>query len=194
MKNAPRENPANDNGEDLEKLHKVAEHFEKISDDDTLKREAQKFGEWLHGNKVFKKFREGWDKLPHAAQWAVLKGEQVVPIAPSWFNTLMEMGLLKYKGHASPEDRDEKINEAQQWKQKSTKWALHIASVFQPEIEAVLPFLGPIEKLQNAKSNVLESVRHHLDTLKIEKETEGKERKVMKSKGDDGEVPYADAA
>lgn len=193
MKNAPHEIPANDNGMDPEKLSTVAEHFEKISDDKTLKREAQKFAEWLNQNSAFKKFRQGWDKLPHSVQWAILKGQQIVPMAPSWIETLIEMGLLKYKGHASPEERDEKINESREWNQKKTKWGLYIAGIFQPEIDAILPFLKPIEKLQNAKAGVLESVRHHLDTLKIEKETEGKEQKVMK-KADDGEIPYADAA
>ena len=188
------ENNERPHEEDLKKVNAVAEHMEGIKDDKTLQREAQKFAEWLHGNKVFKKFREGWDKLPHSAQWAVLKGEETLPMMPAWFNTLVEMGLLKYKGHTSPEERDEALNEKREWNQKKTKWGLYIASIFQPEIEAVLPFLGPIEKLQNAKANVLESVRHHLDTLKIEKETEGKERKVMKNKPKDGEIPYADAA
>jgi hypothetical protein len=193
MKNAPAENPANDHAEELEKVNKVTAHFEKISDDKTLKREAQKFAEWLNQNGAFKKFRQGWDKLPHSVQWAILKGQQIVPMAPAWIETLIEMGLLKYKGHASPEERDEKINESREWNQKKTKWGLYIAGIFQPEIDAILPFLGPIEKLQNAKANVLESVRHHLDTLKIEKETEGKEHKIMEN-APDGEIPYADAA
>ncbi len=193
MKN-PEQTSADGNDKDLEKMKKVAEHLESISDDKTLQREAQKFGEWLNQNKAFKAFRKGWDKLPHSVQWAVLKGEETVPMMPAWFNTLIEMGLLQYKGHASPEDRDEKINEKHEWDKKKTKWSVYIASVFQPEVEAILPFLEPIEKLRNAKSNVLESVRHHLDTLKIEKETEGKEKKVMNKKEPDGEIPYADAA
>ena len=115
---------------DVDNMHAVAKHLETISDNKTLQSGAQKYAEWLDGNKTFKKFRTEWDKLPHAAQWAVLKGEQMVPIAPAWFGTMIEMGLLKYKGHASPEDRDEKLNQGREWKQKSSKWALYIASVF----------------------------------------------------------------
>ncbi len=188
------ENKEQPHADELEKVNKIAEHLDSIKDDETLQREAKKFAEWLHGNKIFKKFRHGWDKLPHAVQWAMLKGEETVSgIAPSFFNTLVEMGLLKYKGHGSPEERDEALKEKAEWNKKKTKWGAYIASVFAPEVEALLPFLGPIEKLQTAKATVLESVRHHLDTLQIEKETEGKERKVMNKK-DDGEVPYADAA
>jgi len=189
------ENHEHEHAEELKKVSKIADHLESIKDDETLQHEAQKFAEWLHGSKVFKKFRHGWDKLPHSVQWAALKGEDIASgIAPSMLNTLVEMGLLKYKGHASPEERDEALTEKNEWSKKKTKWGAYIASVFVPEVKAVLPFLGPIEKLQTAKSTVLESVRHHLDTLKIEKETEGKEQKVMSKKADDGEIPYADAA
>ncbi len=190
------EKPANDNGveskvlddPDYQKLHAVAGHLEEVTDDVTFQREAYKFADGLarvlekkdgYVHKAYKAMRKGWDKLPHSAQWAILKGEEVTPVAPPLMNTLIETGLLHYKGHASPEDRDEALNEKREWDEKKTKWGSRIAAIFAPEIIEFLPVIELMQKFKNSKSKVFDIIRHRLDALRIEEETHGKEGKVL---------------
>lgn len=175
---------------DAKKLDQAAGHLEKAAEDKGLQREAKEFAEMLYHNKAFKKFARGWEKLPHAAQWGILKGQQMVPIAVPWLQALIQMGLLKYKGHASVEDREESIAEEKVWQQRGQKLALNIAALFQPEIKAVLPLLGPLEKFQNSKAAVFEGVRRHID--QIEREVEGKETRIIN--GMNGPKPANDNA
>lgn len=186
------EQPANDNqlsfkNADVEKLHQLADHLENITDDAAFEKKVQEYADilinLLHNHtsiigKAYKHLQTGWDKLPHGAQWAILKGEAFVPF-PIDFSTLVEMGLIKYKGHASPQDRDEQLKEKRQWELKSAKWGARIATIFAPEVEAIVPFLEPIEKLRNTKAKVLKIFRNHLDRLQIEQQTEGKQQHVI---------------
>lgn len=187
----------------FQRISKVADHLEEITDDDTFQREAHKFADTLahllenkesYVHKAYKGVRKAWDKLPHSAQWAILKGEEHIPIAPPVMNSLIETGMLKYKGHASAEDRDEQLHEKQAWNQKKEKWGVRIAAIFAPEIIEFMPVIELVQRFKASKSKVFEIIRHRLDTLKIEEETEGKEKKVMTRAADEGEVPYADAA
>ncbi len=176
------------NDVDLKRLHKVADHLEEITDDKTFKKEAEKFADDLATalennnsmiHKLYKKFRHGWDKLPRAAQWAILIGEEKIPVAPPVFNSLIEAGLIRYRGETSPEKRDEALNEKRVWEQKKQKWGARIAAIFAPEIIEFLPVIDLLHRFQNSKAKVFEVIRHRMDALKIENVTHGKETRVM---------------
>ena len=174
---------------DYKKLSIAADILDKITDDETFQREAGKFANHLaemledpNGmiHKVYKAFRRGWKELPHVAQWAVLKGEEKLPIAPPVFHTLIETGLIHYNGYESLEDRDRDINEKREWEQKKQKWGSKIAAVFAPKIIEFLPLIDLLHRFQNSRAKVLEIIRHRMDALKIEDETGGKESRTMK--------------
>lgn len=190
------EKAANDNGveskvmddPDFQKLHAVAGHLEEVKDDETFKREAYKFADSLakvledkngYIHKAYKMLRKGWNKLGHGAQKAILLGEEHIPIAPSVATTLIEAGLLHYNGDPSPEARDKRLKESKEWNEKKEKWGTRIAAVFAPEIIEFMPVIELIQRFKSAKSDVLEIIRHRLDALRIEEETQGREGKVM---------------
>jgi|GEM_PF-5627686 len=173
---------------EFQKFSKLADHLHEIKDDETLQLETQKFAEYIgekltdhksYMGKAFRAVRKGWDKIPNFFQQAILKGEETLPFAPGICNDLIEAGIIKHPKHTSPQALDQHLKEKAEWDAKKTKWGVYIAGIFAPEVEAIVPFLEPIQKLKASKAKVLEIVRHHLDTLKIELETEGKEHKVM---------------
>jgi len=176
---------------ELGKLNRLAEQLEQITSEPEFDQYAQKlaiaFSDLLQdkkslAHKTFQSVRKFWDKLPQACQWAMLKGEAINPIALPFVNTLLEMGLISYKGHGSPVERDEALKQQAAWDHKKTEWGLRIAEVFDPEVAAMKPFLEPIMKLQNSKAKVMEIFRREMDELQIELETAGREKNVMQKK------------
>jgi hypothetical protein len=157
----------------------ISETLQKVHRHEDFRKAAIRYAEWLHENKAFKAVRKSWDSMPYAVQWGMIKGEESFPVIPKVFGVLIEMGLLKYKGHKTVEEREKDIKKKRESTQTKTKWALRIGSVFEPALAKLLPFLKPAEKLQNSQAAVLAEVRRHMDTLRIETETSAKARDVL---------------
>ena len=150
----------------MQNLEKFVFNENEIKNDEGLKKEIVKFSLWLNEKEVFKLVEKNWNRLPKFVQWGILSAEEKTDSNLYVFSTLVEVGLLKYKGHKDEKEADEEIKNKNLWKNRKKSWGVKILSWFKPEIRKLLPVIEPILKMHEAKAEVLAEVRKELLELK----------------------------